>query len=154
MQSFDDSLPITLYRTLDSIMPAYRELFARHNITEPQWRVLRVLWSAESVNSVELSRRTLLTTPSLVGILDRMEKKQLISRIRSTSDRRNVHLVATVESRQLQKKVTPQLEAIHAQVEKTVTHKELETLTGLLNKITTNFEHPLENELGTVSANT
>ena len=152
MQSFDDSLPITLYRTLDAVMPAYRELFTRHNITEPQWRILRVLWSSDSVNSVELSRRTLLTTPSLVGILDRMEKKDLVSRIRSTTDRRNVHLVATAESRELQRTVTPQLEAIHAQVEKTVSQTELETLKHLLNKITTSFESPDNKNIDNVTA--
>lgn len=140
MQDFDDSLPMALYRALDSVMPAYRELFARHNLTEPQWRVLRVLWSAESVNSVELSRRTLITTPSLVGILDRMEKKKLVSRIRSTADRRNVHLVATTESRLLQKTVTPQLDAIHRQVEETVSGEELESLKSILQKISIQHE--------------
>ena len=38
--SFDQSLPMILHRTLDAVMPDYRELFARYNLTEQQWRVL------------------------------------------------------------------------------------------------------------------
>ena len=67
MTSFDESLPMLLNRTLDGVLPAFRELFARYNVTEQQWRVLRVLWSAPKVTSAEISARTLLPAPSLVG---------------------------------------------------------------------------------------
>jgi DNA-binding MarR family transcriptional regulator len=36
---------------------------------------------------------TLLPAPSLVGILDRLEKKRLIGRLRSVKDRRHVHII-------------------------------------------------------------
>ena len=61
---FDNSLPMILHCTLDAAMPDYRELFARYNLTEQQWRVL---WSSKKVTSVELSSRTLIPAPSLVG---------------------------------------------------------------------------------------
>ena len=87
--SFDQSLPMILHRTLDAVMPDYRELFARYNLTEQQWRVLRVLWSSKKVTSVELSNRTLIPAPSLVGVRDRLEKKGLVTRVRSEEDRRS-----------------------------------------------------------------
>jgi homoprotocatechuate degradation regulator HpaR len=140
MLDFDDSLPMILYRSLDSVMPAYRELFASHNITEQQWRVLRVLWSDARSTSIELSKRTLITTPSLVGILDRLEKKKLVSRVRSTTDRRHVYVVPTASSRKLQKAVTPQLQLINDRVEASVSHAEWAALKTILGKVAAQLE--------------
>ena len=75
MTSFNDSLPMIMHRTLDAVMPKYRELFSKHDLTEQQWRVLRVLWSLGRVTSVQLAQNTLLPAPSLVGIVDRLGKK-------------------------------------------------------------------------------
>lgn len=135
MHSFDDSVPTTLYRALDAVMPPYRALFTAHKITEPQWRVLRVLWSSEKVTSVELSRRTLIQAPSLVGVLDRMEAKKLITRLRSTSDRRQIYIRATAKSRALEKRVSPQLVDIHEFLMKTIDETEWEQVRGVLEKL-------------------
>jgi homoprotocatechuate degradation regulator HpaR len=135
MHSFDDSVPTTLYRALDAVMPPYRALFKAHKITEPQWRVLRVLWSSEKVTSAELSRRTLIQAPSLVGVLDRMESKKLITRLRSTSDRRQIYIRPTAQSRALEKKVSPQLLAIHQSFMKTVSTNEWEQVKNVLEKL-------------------
>ena len=75
MLTFDRSLPMILNRALDAIMPPYRDLFSRYDLTEQQWRVLRVVWSSDKYKSVDLASHTLLATASLVGILDRLEKK-------------------------------------------------------------------------------
>ena len=109
-----------LHRALDAIMPAYRELFARYDLTEQQWRILRVLWSSQKVTSIELSNRTLLPPPSLVGIIDRLEKKGLVSRLRSVEDRRVVYVQPTASGRELEKKVAPQVTAIHARIREAV----------------------------------
>lgn len=135
MHSFDDSVPTTLYRALDAVMPSYRALFKAHKITEPQWRVLRVLWSSEKVTSAELARRTLIQAPSLVGVLDRMESKKLITRLRSTSDRRQVYILPTAKSRALEKQVSPHLVDIHESLMKTINEKEWEQVRRVLEKL-------------------
>ena len=73
--SFEASLPMMLYRVLDAIMPAYRALFAEYGLTEQQWRVLRTLWDNESLSSTDVAARTLIPAASLVGVLDRLERK-------------------------------------------------------------------------------
>ena len=93
--SFGDTLPMQLYRTLDAIMPEYRNLFAKNNLTEQQWRILRVLWADNNITVAKLSEKTLLPAPSLVGILDRLVKKDLINRSRSKKDRREVEITLT-----------------------------------------------------------
>jgi DNA-binding MarR family transcriptional regulator len=89
MPKFLESLPMLLSRTLDGIMPRYRSLFQAHGLTDQQWRVLRALWEQKHLTSAEISQMTLLPAPSLVGILDRLEKKGLIGRLRSTCCQRS-----------------------------------------------------------------
>ena len=116
-------------------MPAYRELFARYELTEQQWRILRVLWEAEPLSASEVAKRTCLPSPSLVGILDRLEKKELISRIRSTSDRRIVHVTLTGQGRALGEEIAPQVAAIHDGLKARVSPEEWQVLSGLLQTI-------------------
>lgn len=125
-----------LNRTLDGVLPAFRELFARYNVTEQQWRVLRVLWSAPKVTSAEISARTLLPAPSLVGIIDRLEGKGLVTRVRSVEDRRVVYVIATAEGRQLQEEVMPQVAKIHERMQQAVSRQEWIAMEKTLTTIT------------------
>lgn len=133
--SFDNSLPMILHRTLDATMPDYRELFARYNLTEQQWRVLRVLWSSQQVTSVELSNRTLIPAPSLVGIIDRLERKDLVTRVRSVEDRRAVFVVATAKGTALEEEVSPQVAEIDQRLRASVTAEEWLMMEQVLEKI-------------------
>lgn len=123
-------------RALDAVMPAYRQLFARYQLTEQQWRVLRVIWNSNNVTAARLSERTLLSAPSLVNIIDRLEGKGLVRRVRSAEDRRQYYVVATKAGRQLQLEVTPQVVAIQDQIQASVTEKEWDALSDILQKIT------------------
>jgi len=123
-------------RALDAVMPAYRQVFARYQLTEQQWRVLRVIWTSDNTTSARLSERTLLSAPSLVNIIDRLEGKGLVCRVRSAEDRRQYYVVATEAGRQLQLEVTPQVVAIQDQIQASVTQKEWDALGDILQKIT------------------
>ena len=146
--SFDNSLPMILNRALDATMPDYRELFARFQLTEQQWRVLRVLWSAGKVTSVELSTRTLLPAPSLVGILDRLEKKGLVSRVRSVEDRRAIFVIATAKGRALEAQVSPLVSEIDQQLRARVSPEEWQMMEQVLQKISLNTT-PLKSKAAT-----
>jgi len=136
MQPFDNSFPMLANRALDAVMPAYRELFARYGVTEQQWRVLRVIWTSENVTSARLSQRTLLSPPSLVNIIDRLEKKGLVTRIRNADDRRQTFIVASEKGRQLQQEVTPQVTEIQQLIQSFVSEEEWLALDVILSKIT------------------
>ena len=79
LDQFTHSLPMMLYRTLDAVMPRFRKIFNDFDLTEQQWRVLRVLWETDHTTIMELSEATLLPAPSLVGIVDRLERDQLVN---------------------------------------------------------------------------
>lgn len=112
--TFSASLPMRLHRALDAVLPPFRALFADYDLTEQQWRVLRVLWEQPGLTQSALSHETLIPSNSLVGVLDRLERRALIVRLRSTSDRRLVHVRATPAGLALGEQIRPKLEPIYA----------------------------------------
>ena len=135
MPKFLDSLPMILSRSIDGIMPVYRTLFQEHAITDQQWRVMRALWEQKHLTSKQISEITLLPSPSLVGILDRLEKKGFIGRLRSVEDRRLVYIVPTLAGRELQELMLPKIEQIHDLFMKKVTPEEWGELNRILDKL-------------------
>lgn len=136
LPSFRRSLPMLLNYAHDAVMPAYRELFARYGLTEQQWRIFRVLWNDERINAVELSKRTLLPTSSLVGIIDRLEKKGLIARLRSETDRRQIYIITTAKGRALRDEVMPIVTHIQNHTRSSLSEQDWKMLEGLLGQIT------------------
>jgi homoprotocatechuate degradation regulator HpaR len=132
--AFSTSLPMQLYRALDAIMPEYRNLFYKYDLTEQQWRILRVLWTENNITVAQLSKITLLPAPSLVGILDRLVKKNLLIRNRSDKDRRQVQISLTTKGQELQQLVAPSVLAIHSRLKARVSNDEWQSLERLLKK--------------------
>ena len=132
---FTLSLPMLLNRSLDAIMPPYRDLFQEFGVTEQQWRVLRVLWEQKHLTSAQISSLTLLPSPSLVGILDRLERKDLVKRLRSTSDRREINIIITNLGRELQSKVMPKVKLIQDQTREKLSPTEWKQINNILKKL-------------------
>ena len=132
--AFSTSLPMQLYKALDAIMPEYRNLFYKYDLTEQQWRILRVLWTENNITVAQLSKITLLPAPSLVGILDRLVKKNLLIRNRSDKDRRQVQISLTNKGQELQQLVAPSVLAIHSRLKARVSNEEWQSLERLLKK--------------------
>ena len=140
MPKFLDSLPMILSRSLDRVMPSYRRLFQANDLTDQQWRVLRALWEQQHLTSSEISQITLLPPPSLVGILDRLEKKNLIGRLRSTKDRRHVNIIPTQKGRVLMEHMMPMVDHIHNDFMQRVTTAEWAEFNRILNKLSESTE--------------
>jgi homoprotocatechuate degradation regulator HpaR len=120
IDQFSRSLPMMLYRTLDTVMPRFRKIFNEFGITEQQWRVLRVLWEHDAVTINRLARLTLIPAPSLVGIIDRLERNEFVIRQRSQSDRRKVNVVLIAKGVELEDQVMPRVAAAYADLKQSV----------------------------------
>ncbi|TWI52291.1 DNA-binding MarR family transcriptional regulator [Pseudomonas duriflava] len=81
-----------------------------HGITSAQFKVLLLL-SRDDVNTpVGLCRCLSLDSGAMTRMLDRLEGKYLITRVRSTTDRRQVRLELTEQGRSLSQLI-PQIAA-------------------------------------------
>lgn len=104
---FSHSLPMLLYAAIDVVMPRFRQIFKEYGLTEQQWRVLRVLWDIEEISHSDLAAITLIPAPSLVGVVDRLKKMQLVERRQSGLDRRVVLIATTGQGRELREQLMP-----------------------------------------------
>lgn len=120
IEQFSQSLPMMLYRTLDAVMPRFRNIFNDFGLTEQQWRVLRVLWEREAVTIGHLAELTLIPTPSLVGIVDRLERDEYVTRQRSQADRRKVNVVLIAKGIELEQQVMPRVAKAYAELKQSV----------------------------------
>jgi len=138
IQDFSQSLPMMLYQALDEILPKFRCIFNDYGLTEQQWRILRVLWEHKRIALGKLSEVTLIPPPSLVGIVDRLEKAELISRHRSKKDRRIIYISATQKGRDLEAEVMPRVLDTYNQIKEPFSQDEWSQLIGSLKKISAN----------------
>jgi homoprotocatechuate degradation regulator HpaR len=120
IDQFTHSLPMMLYRTLDAVMPRFRSIFNDFGLTEQQWRVLRVLWETDHTTIMQLSEATLLPAPSLVGVVDRLERDELVNRQRSEVDRRKVNVVLTSRGAALEGQIMPRVASTYADLKQSV----------------------------------
>lgn len=134
-QGFSRSLPMMLYRALDAVMPRFRRIFNEFGLTEQQWRVLRVLWEHERIAFRALAEQTLIPAPSLVGVIDRLERQELVARRRSETDRRNVFVESTGKGRQLHQQVRPRVDAAYEELRGSISEAEWQQLLLSLERI-------------------
>ena len=137
IEQFSHSLPMALYRTLDAVMPRFRKIFNEFGLTEQQWRVLRVLWDREAVTLNRLAALTLIPAPSLVGVVDRLERAELVTRQRSEADRRKVNVVLTSPGAALEHDIMPRVASAYADLKQSVDPETWDRVLEGLNAIAT-----------------
>jgi MarR family transcriptional regulator, organic hydroperoxide resistance regulator len=76
-----------------------QKMSKQYGLTGPQSLVLRLLIKKGALSSADLSRQMYVTPSNITGIIDRLEKKGLVERIRKQGDRR-VALITLTESGQ------------------------------------------------------
>lgn len=69
-----------------------REILTNFSITPPQFDALQYLISYEDITIGELSNKMFLACSTVTDLIDRMEKNQLVKRVRDEKDRRVVRL--------------------------------------------------------------
>ena len=82
---------LALWRTYDRLRMLEDELFASFDLTAQQYNLLRLLRAAhEPVPTLSLVDRLVSRAPDITRMLDKLEQRKLITRARSTKDRRTV----------------------------------------------------------------
>ena len=91
---------ITLRRIIRAIDMRSRRLMQQAGFTGPQLLVLQALGQHEEMTAGDLAREVNLSQGTVTSILDRLEKRDLIQRIRSHTDRRKVYVTLTGEGKE------------------------------------------------------
>jgi DNA-binding MarR family transcriptional regulator len=101
----EESVGYLMKRVQMSIVAQADRKLAAHGLTSAQWGPLLRMKTTGGATVAELSRWLNVDAGAMTRLLDRLEKKGLCKRIRSTEDRRVVRVELTREGEQVIKHV-------------------------------------------------
>lgn len=126
-------LSMLLYRCREAIAMHSRKGLAVYNLTDLQWRVLRLLSYEECLDASDLARQSYLLKESLSRIIKDLTKRELIARRVSDHDARRFLLSLTSKGRALLVEVSPALNPIFEEIEARVGLDQIKQLNTLLS---------------------
>jgi homoprotocatechuate degradation regulator HpaR len=110
-------LPVLLHRTREALAVHFRKIFVLHDLTDPQWRVLRILSQVDEIDVSNLARKSYLMRESLSRILRDLGARGLILRRVSNTDARRFFHSLTAKGRHLLDEVSPAFNPVYKNIE-------------------------------------
>jgi homoprotocatechuate degradation regulator HpaR len=135
------NLPLLLLQAREQVIARFRPILNEHGITEQQWRIVRALIDTGPLEPREIGELCRISSPSLAGVLSRMEELGYIRRKRLDHDQRRLRVSLTPRSRALSARMAPQIEA---------TYRDIETLIG--ERFAASFYETLDELIAALSA--
>lgn len=128
---------IALFRTTDQVRRQLDAAIEPFGITGQQYNVLRILRGAlpEALPTLAIAARMLEQTPGITRLLDRLEKKRLVTRERCADDRRQVLCTITPAGLDLLSRMDAPIDLADAAAFGGLTRAEMHTLVALLEQI-------------------
>jgi DNA-binding MarR family transcriptional regulator len=135
--SLEQEVYLNLLRTGDSISQRVEELLRESGLSGTQYNVLRILRGAGSqgLTCGETGERMVTHDPDITRLLDRLEKRKLITRARGTRDRRVVTTRITPEGLRLLASLDKPVAELHRRLFGHVPQQDLKKLSSLLEKV-------------------
>jgi DNA-binding MarR family transcriptional regulator len=118
-----------------------KETLDGHGITWRDWQVLtNLLLAGETpISPSDLSSRLMVTTGAMTNVLDRLEQRRLIRRVRNPADRRSVIVEATEAGSKLWHAAVNDLGGREAEAVHALSRSEQQQLNRLLRKLLAAF---------------
>ncbi|SIP93434.1 homoprotocatechuate degradation operon regulator HpaR [Marinobacterium stanieri] len=135
MRKYEDSIPLKLLKAREVTMAFFRPVLQEIPLTEQQWRVIRALDEYEELESKQLAELCCILSPSLTGIISRLEQQGYIQRRRSPEDQRRVLISLTEEAKEMFARISPTLQETYQEITRQFSPESMEQLDKLLNKL-------------------
>ena len=129
------SLPIALLRARESVMENFRPMLAAHDLTEQQWRVIRILAEQGVIDASEMADKAFILAPSLTRIIRSLEERGLIEKLKDDNDGRRVLLKIAPAGLKIIEEVSPESRAIYEAIERKFGLEKLNQLLDLLDEL-------------------
>lgn len=84
-----------------SVMSAFAQRLEKYQLTLGQYFILRELWRDDGLTQREISDRVSMLGPAITVVLDAMEERGFVARVRSSEDRRRINVYLTDKGREL-----------------------------------------------------
>lgn len=133
----EDRAFIALQKAADKLAMQAEQLLKPNGLTGTQYNVLRILRGAEpqGLACSSIAERMISHDPDMTRLLDRMEKRHLITRQRQSDDRRVVKTRITSGGLELLKRLDPTVRELHKRQFAHMAAARIRTLADLLDEL-------------------
>lgn len=132
----NSKISVLIKRTSLIFDKSANQLLASYDLTGSQFRILMVLYkSSENIRQIDIENKFLMTNPTVTGLVQKLEQKELIRRIPHPVDKRSKVLVLTERAMEMKEEMLKLSDELERQMTKNLSSEECEQLAGLLTKI-------------------
>ena len=129
----EEAVFLDLLRTTDMLSRGLVQILKVEDVSSTQYNVLRILRGApQGLPCGEIASRMITRDPDVTRLLDRLEKRELISRCRETEDRRTVRARIAPEGLKLLARLDEPVQAAHRKQLGHLGRRRLQALADLL----------------------
>ena len=126
---------LNIIRTNDQFQNRFGRLFRQFGLTSSQYNVLRILrGEGKPLPCLEIADRMLQVVPAMTGLIDRLEKQELVKRHRCSEDRRVIYIHLTDKGAALLRELDAPVVELHRNLMGHLSHDEMKELSRLLEK--------------------
>lgn len=126
--------------SMKEISDAFGRRIKKSGITRIQWIALYYINTNEDITQRQLSKLMHVKDSSVGRLLDRLERDQMIQRVRSKEDRRNVNILLTEEGKAKIKDLTPEGDKFNNKLIEGLTEEELRTFEKVMTTMVRNIK--------------
>ncbi len=131
------NLTMLLLEARETLIGLYRPILKEYALTEQQWRIIRLLDSEpeHELEAGQIAKRCSILSPSLTGVLERMERDGLIQRSRGLEDQRRLIVSLTSQSHELVAQIRPRIDAQYRLLKQRFGTESLDQIYRILDKL-------------------
>lgn len=141
--SAEESIGYLLRTTVATLMRAAETAMRPHGLTSVQWAPLMIISRGGNPTAASLARDLNTDTGAMTRMLDRLESKGLLTRSRSSTDRRVVELNLTEHGRELTRLIPHHLASVYNNHLAGFSQEEFTMLKSMLRRIIANRDTSL-----------
>lgn len=125
-----------LHRAFLRLLASY---LSPHGLTPLQWTILRQLWRRDGDSQVELAQAVGVEKATLTSVLDSLERRRLIKRVRSTEDRRKYGIYLTTSGRALEADLLPYADKVNGRATTGISKRDIKAFRNVLFQMLDNL---------------
>ncbi|MEY9784261.1 homoprotocatechuate degradation regulator HpaR [Sinorhizobium fredii] len=129
------SLAMGLLRAREAVMSHFRPILAAHDVTEQQWRVIRVLAEEGMLDATEVADKASILAPSLTRMIRSLEERGFITKHKDKADGRRVLLQVTPAAQAVIEDVMPESLRAYGDIDARFGAERVEQLIDMLEEL-------------------
>ncbi|MDR1770415.1 MAG: MarR family transcriptional regulator [Hungatella sp.] len=140
MFNLDDCIAFVTCKSAKDLADSLEKRLNNFNITRSQWIALYYIKNNDMITQRQLADKMSLKEPSVVRLIDKMERYGWVNRISSNDDKRMKFLILTDSGKEIETAMLDVAEKFKSDVLNGISFEDLDVFKATLNKMLENIE--------------